>query len=124
MASIGTVALLVAFALLAGENGRYRVRSDPRRAARRGPRRSSSSSQPLIGAGSKAGLVPLHVWLPLAHPRRRVTSPALMSGVMTKVAVYAFIRIAFDLVGPPDWRWRVPVMVVGAASGLSASSRR
>ena len=53
----------------------------------------------LIGAGSKAGLVPLHVWLPLAHPAAPSHVSALMSGVMTKVAVYGFVRIAFDLLG-------------------------
>ena len=72
----------------------------------------------LIGAGSKAGLAPLHVWLPLAHPAAPSHVSALMSGVMTKVAVYGFIRIVFDLVGPTDWRWSVPVLVVGAATGL------
>ena len=51
----------------------------------------------LVGAGSKAGLVPLHVWLPLAHPAAPSHVSALMSGVMTKVAIYAFIRIVFDL---------------------------
>ena len=66
----------------------------------------------LIGAGSKAGLVPLHVWLPLAHPAAPSHVSALMSGVMTKVAIYAFIRIAFDLLGPMpgggvrrSWYW-------------------
>ena len=53
----------------------------------------------LVGAGSKAGLVPLHVWLPLAHPAAPSHVSALMSGVMTKVAVYGFIRIVFDLTG-------------------------
>jgi formate hydrogenlyase subunit 3/multisubunit Na+/H+ antiporter MnhD subunit len=57
----------------------------------------------LIGAGSKAGLVPLHVWLPLAHPAAPTHVSALMSGVMTKVAVYGFVRIVFDLLGPPAW---------------------
>src|SRR6266851_4028719 len=47
----------------------------------------------ILGAGSKAGLVPLHVWLPLAHPAAPSHVSALMSGVMTKVAVYGFIRI-------------------------------
>ena len=54
----------------------------------------------LLGAGSKAGLVPLHVWLPLAHPAAPSHVSALMSGVMTKVAIYGFIRIVFDLLGP------------------------
>ena len=57
----------------------------------------------LLGAGSKAGLVPLHVWLPLAHPAAPSHVSALMSGVMTKVAIYGFIRIVFDLLGPPTW---------------------
>ena len=56
----------------------------------------------LIGAGSKAGVVPLHVWLPLAHPAAPSHVSALMSGVMTKVAVYGFIRIVFDLLGAAD----------------------
>ena len=56
----------------------------------------------LIGAGSKAGLVPLHVWLPLAHPAAPSHVSALLSGVMTKVGVYGFIRIVFDLIGEPD----------------------
>ena len=63
----------------------------------------------LLGAGSKAGLVPLHVWLPLAHPAAPSHVSALMSGVMTKVAVYGFMRIVFDLVGPPAWWWSIVV---------------
>ena len=55
----------------------------------------------LAGAGSKAGLVPLHVWLPLAHPAAPSHVSALMSGVMTKVAIYGFIRVVFDLLGEP-----------------------
>ena len=55
--------------------------------------------------------MPLHVWLPLAHPAAPSHVSALMSGVMTKVAVYGFIRIVFDLLGPPAgggawWCWR------------------
>ena len=51
----------------------------------------------LLGTGSKAGLFPLHVWLPLAHPAAPSHVSALMSGVMTKVAIYGFIRIAFPI---------------------------
>ena len=72
----------------------------------------------LIGAGSKAGIVPLHVWLPLAHPAAPSHVSALMSGVMTKVAVYAFIRIAFDLVGPPPWWWATIVLVLGGVTAV------
>lgn len=70
----------------------------------------------LIGAGSKAGLVPLHVWLPLAHPAAPTHVSALMSGVMTKVAVYAFIRIVFDLLGTPPWWTGTLVLVIGGVT--------
>ena len=100
MASFGTLALLLAFGLLAGADGGYAFDAHPRRASlrRRSPRWCLILV--LIGAGSKAGLVPLHVWLPLAHPAAPSHVSALMSGVMTKVAVYGFVRIVFDLLGP------------------------
>jgi hydrogenase-4 component B len=72
----------------------------------------------LIGAGSKAGVVPLHAWLPLAHPAAPSHVSALMSGVMTKVAVYGFVRIVFDLLGPADWWWSIPVLIVGGVSAV------
>src|SRR5262249_23823910 len=58
------------------------------------------------------GLVPLHVWLPLAHPAAPSHVSALMSGVMTKVAVYGFVRIVLDLAGPPAWWWSVVVLTL------------
>jgi formate hydrogenlyase subunit 3/multisubunit Na+/H+ antiporter MnhD subunit len=72
----------------------------------------------IIGAGSKAGLVPLHVWLPLAHPAAPSHVSALMSGVMTKVAVYGFIRIVFDLAGPPAWWQAVIVLILGGVTAV------
>jgi formate hydrogenlyase subunit 3/multisubunit Na+/H+ antiporter MnhD subunit len=62
--------------------------------------------------------VPLHVWLPLAHPAAPTHVSALMSGVMTKVAVYGFVRIVFDLLGPPAWWWGALVPLVG---GITAA---
>jgi formate hydrogenlyase subunit 3/multisubunit Na+/H+ antiporter MnhD subunit len=70
----------------------------------------------LIGTGSKAGLVPLHVWLPLAHPAAPSHVSALMSGVMTKVAVYGFVRIVFDLMGPAAWWWSILVIAVAGVT--------
>ena len=72
----------------------------------------------LVGAGSKAGLVPLHVWLPLAHPAAPSHVSALMSGVMTKVAVYGFVRIVFDLIGPLTWWWSVVVLAIGGVTAV------
>src|SRR5262249_6445554 len=72
----------------------------------------------LAGAGCKAGLVPLHVWLPLAHPAAPSHVSALMSGVMTKVAVYGFIRVVFDLLGVPGWWAGVVVLVLGGITAV------
>ena len=72
----------------------------------------------LLGAGSKAGIVPLHVWLPLAHPAAPSHVSALMSGVMTKVAVYGFVRIVFDLLGQPDWWWSMLVLALGGITSV------
>jgi len=58
----------------------------------------------LIGFGSKAGLVPLHIWLPRAHPVAPAPFSALMSGMMVKVALYGLIRVEFEWLGtPPRW---------------------
>ncbi|MGZ5850022.1 MAG: hydrogenase 4 subunit B, partial [Methyloceanibacter sp.] len=115
MATFGTLALLLAFGLLAGPDGMYGF------AAIRDSHPSTTLAAlvlvlVLIGAGSKAGIVPLHVWLPLAHPAAPSQVSALMSGVMTKVAVYAFVRIVFDLLGSPQWWWS---MLVLALAGIT-----
>jgi hydrogenase-4 component B len=116
MASFGTLTLLLAFGLLAGPGGNYAF--DAIRAAQpAGTVAALIFILALTGAGSKAGLVPLHAWLPLAHPAAPSHVSALMSGVMTKVAVYGFLRIVFDLLGTPDWWWS---MVVLAAGGITA----
>src|SRR5262249_37140492 len=112
MASFGTLSLLLAFGLLAGPDASYSFAAI--RAAHPGPTAAAIVlALTLLGAGSKAGLVPLHVWLPLAHPAAPSHVSALMSGVMTKVAVYGFIRIIFDLVGEPAW-WS-SLIVLGLA---------
>ena len=117
MASLGTMALLLAFALLAGPLGGYMFAT--MRASDVTPGVAGLVlALALIGAGSKAGLVPLHVWLPLAHPAAPSHVSALMSGVMTKVAIYAFVRIVFDLLGAPAWWWGAPVMALGAATAV------
>jgi hydrogenase-4 component B len=72
----------------------------------------------LVGFGSKAGLIPLHVWLPLAHPAAPSHVSALMSGVMIKMGVYGLLRVGLDLLGGgPAW-WGGLVLAVGAISAL------
>jgi len=118
MASFGTLTLVLAFGLLAGTVGDYSF------AAIRASRPAETAGLvvfvlALIGAGSKAGLVPLHVWLPLAHPAAPSHVSALMSGVMTKIAVYAVMRVTFDLLGPSTPAMSMVVLGVG---GISAAA--
>jgi formate hydrogenlyase subunit 3/multisubunit Na+/H+ antiporter MnhD subunit len=116
MATGGALTLLFAFGLLAGHGAGYAFEEMRRPAgAGVGP---AVLILALLGAGSKAGLVPLHAWLPLAHPAAPSHVSALMSGIMTKVAVYGFVRIVFDLAGPPSWWWSIPVLVVAAITAL------
>jgi hydrogenase-4 component B len=115
MASIGTFCLLLAFGLMAGPDGGYGFAS--MRASAQSPALETVVLLlVLAGAGSKAGLVPLHAWLPLAHPAAPSHVSALMSGVMTKVAIYGFVRIVFDLLGGPAWWWGLLVLLVGGVT--------
>jgi hydrogenase-4 component B len=117
MASFSGLALLLCFGLLAGPTGGYAF--DAMRAAHPTPGIAALALVlALIGAGSKAGVVPLHAWLPLAHPAAPSHVSALMSGVMTKVAVYGFVRITFDLLGPPAWWSGTLVLVVGGITAV------
>jgi hydrogenase-4 component B len=117
MASFGTLALLLAFGLLAGPAGDYGFAAI--RAAQHTPYVATLVLiLMLLGAGSKAGLVPLHVWLPLAHPAAPSHVSALMSGVMTKVAIYGFIRVVFDLLGQPTWSASVIVLFLGGITAV------
>jgi NADH:ubiquinone oxidoreductase subunit 5 (subunit L)/multisubunit Na+/H+ antiporter MnhA subunit len=117
MASFGTLTLLLTFGLLAGPDGGYAF-ADIRGEHPAAPFAAAILILALIGTGSKAGVVPLHVWLPLAHPAAPSHVSALMSGVMTKVAVYGFVRIVFDLLGTPAWWWSMPVLALGGVTAV------
>jgi hydrogenase-4 component B len=117
MASFGTLALLMGYGLLAGSAGDYSFASI--RTAEREPWMSGLVlALALLGAGSKAGLAPLHIWLPLAHPAAPSHVSALMSGVMTKVAIYGFVRIVFDLLGAPAFWWGIAPLTLGAVTAV------
>ena len=78
----------------------------------------------LPGVAAKAGLAPLHLWLPLAHPAAPAHVSALMSAVMVKVALYVLLRLVFDICGPAQaaW-WGMPLLIAGAASALLGALR-
>lgn len=72
----------------------------------------------LFGFGAKSGIVPLHVWLPMAHPVAPSHVSALLSGVVIKMGIYGLVRVLLDLMGGgPAW-WGGIVLGVGAVSAL------
>lgn len=72
----------------------------------------------LVGFGSKAGIVPLHAWLPRAHPEAPSHVSALMSATMVNLGVYGIVRVGFDLLaGGPRWWWLL-VLGLGAVSAV------
>jgi len=117
MAEVGALSILLGYGVLAGFGDGFAF--DAMRAA---PLTSGWATAAFLmaffGFGMKAGLVPIHVWLPEAHPVAPSHISALMSGVMLKVAVYGFIRFSFDLIGDMQWGWGVAVLIVGSISAL------
>jgi formate hydrogenlyase subunit 3/multisubunit Na+/H+ antiporter MnhD subunit len=72
----------------------------------------------LMGFGSKAGLLPLHAWLPRAHTEAPSPVSALMSAAMVNMGIYGIIRIDLQLLGPgPNW-WGLTLMIIGALSAV------
>ena len=72
----------------------------------------------LVGFGIKAGIVPLHIWLPEAHPVAPSNASALLSGVLIKTGIYGLARVLFDFLGtPPNW-WGVTLLVLGTVSAV------
>ncbi len=123
MAHGGTALLLVAFLSLTERGGAFDFAA--LRTAARGmdsTTRTTLFFLALGGFATKAGVVPLHVWLPRAHPAAPSHVSALMSGVMLKVAIYGILRFAFDLLAPaegplpPSWGWTV--LILGATSAV------
>jgi len=117
MAHIGGLAILLGFGVLASFGGGFAF--DAMRDAQLSFAWASVAfGLAFAGFGMKAGLVPLHAWLPEAHPVAPSHISALMSGVMLKVAVYGFIRVVFDLIGGFHWQWGVIVLAIGSISAL------
>ncbi len=71
-----------------------------------------------FGFGAKAGIVPLHVWLPRAHPAAPSHASALLSGVMIKTAVYGIVRLCVEVLGASAWWWGFIVLLFGALSAV------
>jgi hydrogenase-4 component B len=119
MAEIGALLIILAFGVLVGFSGGFSF--EQMRQAHLSPLWTAVAfSLALAGFGMKAGIVPLHAWLPEAHPVAPSHISALMSGVMLKVAVYGFVRFSFDFLEPASFHWGfgVAVLVLGSASAV------
>jgi formate hydrogenlyase subunit 3/multisubunit Na+/H+ antiporter MnhD subunit len=117
LAHLGAIGILLCFGVLQG--GSWQFTFDAMRAASLSPAWASVAfGLALFGFGAKAGLVPLHVWLPEAHPAAPSPVSALMSGVMLKTAIYGIVRVAFDLLHAPVWWWGAVALALGAFTAV------
>ncbi len=113
MSHAGTGCLLVGFLLLSARSGSLDFSSFAR-----GPWQASIFLLFLVGFGVKAGIIPLHIWLPAAHPVAPSNVSALMSGIVIKAGIYGMARVFFDFLGvPPVWAGML-VLIVGVVSAL------
>lgn len=117
IAHVGAIALLLSFGVMVAGGSDYSFAN--LRAQSLAPFPAAAAwLLALLGFGAKAGLVPVHVWLPEAHPAAPSPVSALMSGVMLKTALYGLLRFTFDLIGEPAWWWGVVAMAVGLATAF------
>jgi len=117
MARIGAIAILLCFGVLQANTGDYSFAN--MRAQALSPFWASAGfGLALLGFGAKAGVLPLHVWLPEAHPAAPSPVSALMSGVMLNTAIYGLLRVTLDLLSAPLWWWGGVLLAVGLATAL------
>jgi hydrogenase-4 component B len=117
MARVGALAILLCFGLLQADTGDYTFAN--MRAQHLTPFWASVGFLlALFGFGAKAGILPLHVWLPEAHPAAPSPVSALMSGVMLNTAIYGMLRVAMDLLHLRLWWWGALLLAVGLATAL------
>lgn len=120
MTHIGTGFILLSFLILGGASGSFGFESFSTYGSTMPPLlKDLVFLFALIGFGAKAGIVPLHIWLPYAHPAAPSNVSALMSGVMIKTAIYMFIRVFFDFLGADVPWWGFLVFTLGAVSALT-----
>jgi hydrogenase-4 component B len=117
IAHVGAIAILLCFGVLQGGSGDYTFGS-MRSMVLTGAWPSVAFFLALFGFGAKAGLLPMHIWLPEAHPAAPSPVSALMSGVMLKTAIYGLLRVSFDLLHGQLWWWGVIALVLGLVTAL------
>jgi hydrogenase-4 component B len=117
IAHIGALAILLCFGVLQGGTHDYTFAA--MRAVQLGPFWATVAFLlAFFGFGAKAGILPLHVWLPEAHPAAPSPVSALMSAVMLKTAIYGMLRVTFDLLHTQIWWWGVTALAIGLATAI------
>lgn len=117
IAHIGAIAILLSFGVLQANTGDYTF-ANMRMQNLSTFWASIAFVLAVIGFGAKAGILPLHIWLPEAHPAAPSPVSALMSGVMLKMAIYGLIRVAFDLLHLHIWWWGVLLLALGLVTAI------
>ena len=118
MTQLGFAAILIALVVLAAAGGETFAGIAAHAPDLTTGTRTTVFLLTLMGFGSKAGLLPLHAWLPRAHPEAPSPVSALMSAAMVNMGIYGIIRIDLQLLGPgPHW-WGLTLMVFGAVSAV------
>ncbi|MHB8520261.1 MAG: hydrogenase 4 subunit B [Limisphaerales bacterium] len=119
MSHIGTGCLILGFLLLYQATGDYSFAGFHALGGRMPPgRRDAAFLLFLAGFGVKAGIIPLHIWLPAAHPVAPSNVSAFMSGVLIKTGIYGLTRVLFDFLGMPPMWWGVTILVIGTVSAV------
>ncbi len=117
VAHAGSVLIMIAFFLMANQAGSFDFAAF-RTAHVPAPLSSVVFVLGFLGFGAKAGMMPLHIWLPRAHPAAPSHASALMSGVMIKIGVFGIIKVGVDLLGSDVLWWGILVLAVGAVSSV------
>lgn len=117
IAHAGSVLIMIAFFLLYSKSGSLDFASF-RALHLTGPLASVVFLLAFFGFGAKAGMVPVHSWLPRAHPAAPSHASALMSGVMVKIGVFGIIKVGVDLLGAQTSWWGIVVLGFGAVSAV------
>jgi hydrogenase-4 component B len=113
----GSILIMAAFWLLYRESGSLDFDSF-RRLHLTGPLASTVFLLGFFGFGAKAGIIPLHSWLPRAHPAAPSHASAMMSGIMVKIGVYGILKVGIDLLGASGSWWGMLVLAFGAVSAV------
>ncbi len=117
MAHIGALGVLLCFGVLQSNTGDYTFGN--MRAQVLTPFWASVGFLlAVFGFGAKAGILPLHVWLPEAHPAAPSPASAMMSGVMLNTAIYGLLRVSLDLLHLRLWWWGGLLLAIGLATAM------